>query len=242
MTAKTPYLSELCPELGRFLPVSPSIRTLSDMGEVLRKPWDGPDRTLYYMYRQVVSCESDRQWLEGTGIRYDITVIPATDVSGEPAKTFGHYHPVNPAGVSYPEVYEVLEGRAVYLLQHHALERFICIMAKRGDIVMIPPGYGHVTVNPSKTRQLIMANLVSDLFSSEYGPFRTLHGAAYYFLSNGTLEINEGYPVHPRLEHLTSHAVTPRSVAHTSLYEQVSARCDMGYLNYPEHYRGLFTI
>lgn len=242
MTAETPYLSQISPELGMFQPVSPAIRSLSDMSEVLRKSWEGPDHALYYMYRQVVSCNADRRWLEEKGIRYDITVIPAANVCGEPAKTLGHYHPANQAGIGFPEVYEVLDGRAVYLLQHYLMKRFIGIKAKRGDIVMIPPGYGHVTINPSKTRQLVMANLVSDLFTSEYGPFRALHGAAYYFLSNGSLEKNMRYPVHPRPEYLAPHAVTPGSIARTSLYEQVSTRNDLDYLNHPEDYRELFTI
>jgi len=37
-----------------------------------------------------------------------------------------------------------------------------------GDTVFIPPGYGHVTINPSDHRTLVMANVVSNAFLSEY--------------------------------------------------------------------------
>jgi len=36
---------------------------------------------------------------------------------GEFVKTKGYYHPENPAGTGYPEVYEVIEGIAHVLLQ-----------------------------------------------------------------------------------------------------------------------------
>ncbi len=38
-----------------------------------------------------------------------------------------------------------------------------------GDTVFIPPGYGHVTINPSDHRTFFMANVVSNAFLSEYG-------------------------------------------------------------------------
>jgi len=36
-----------------------------------------------------------------------------------------------------------------------------------GDIVLIPPGYGNVTINPEPEETLTMANLVSTRFSRE---------------------------------------------------------------------------
>jgi len=67
---------------------------------------------LYFMYRDLAKSDADRQWLRSHKLRYDITVIPPCTLSGEWVKTKGHYHPKNPAGIGYPEVYEVLEGEA----------------------------------------------------------------------------------------------------------------------------------
>jgi len=98
------------------------------------------------------------------GIRYDITVIPPANPGGEYVKTKGHYHPENAAGVVYPELYEVMGGRAHFLLQKKSLDDIALIEAHKGDIVVIPPGYGHVTINPTLDQKLTMANLVSTRF------------------------------------------------------------------------------
>ena len=103
-------------------------------------------------------------------------------------------NPENPAGIGYPELYEVLEGIAHFLLQTNALDDVVLIEARKGDIVVIPPGYGHVTINPTLVETLIMANLVSTAFSSDYTWYDTMHGAAYYELVGGDVSKNPAYP------------------------------------------------
>ena len=93
-------------------------------------------------------------------------------------KTKGHYHLKNPAGIGYPELYEVIEGVAHVLLRKKTLDHLALVKATKGDIVIIPPGYGHVTINPSREEMLVMANLVSTAFVSEYAFYEIRHGAA----------------------------------------------------------------
>ena len=93
-------------------------------------------------------------------------------------KTEEHYYPENPAGIGYPELYEVIEGVAHVLLQKKTLDHSVLVKATKGDIVLIPPGYGHVTTNPSRDETLLMANLVSTAFVSEYAFYEAMHGAA----------------------------------------------------------------
>jgi oxalate decarboxylase/phosphoglucose isomerase-like protein (cupin superfamily) len=81
-------------------------------------------------------------------------------------KTKGHYHPENSAGIGYPELYEVIEGVAHVLLQKKTLDHIALAKATNSDLVIIPPGYGHVTINPSRAETLVMANLVSTAFNS----------------------------------------------------------------------------
>ncbi len=38
---------------------------------------------------------------------------------------------------------------------------FLLLLAAAGDLVYIPPGYGHVNINPSPSETRTMANLVS---------------------------------------------------------------------------------
>lgn len=121
-------------------------------------------------------------------MRYDITVIRPGTLGSEYVKTAGHYHPLKPGtGTTYPEVYEVLHGRAHYLLQRYhpdnpdQLEAVILINAKPGDKVLIPPHFGHITINPGDDF-LIMSNWVAEGFSSIYDPIREHGGGAYYEL------------------------------------------------------------
>ena len=72
---------------------------------------------LYSMYQDVTKNEADGIWLHTHAIRYDITTIPPGYPGGEFAKTKGHYHPENPAGIEYPELYEVIEDVAHVLLK-----------------------------------------------------------------------------------------------------------------------------
>jgi glucose-6-phosphate isomerase len=192
------------------------------------------------MYRDLAKSETDRQWLHSRRLRYDITVIPPCNLCGEWVKTKGHYHPKNPVGIGYPEVYEVLEGEAKYLLQSRKLDDIVMISAHAGDIVIIPPDYGHISINPSVEKTLAMANIVSTAFESEYGEYETLHGAAYYAMSDGNLRKNPHYPKIPEVRSPGPHW---RSAMHRlckgPLYNLIGNETMLTFLNFPEQYPGI---
>jgi glucose-6-phosphate isomerase len=135
----------------------PSVRTLGDMRCVLANPDRSGNIPLYSMYRDLALTAGDHAYLREQNIRFDITVIPPGTVGGEYVKTKGHYHPLSPSGIGYPELYQVLAGEALYLLQRSDLGDIVAVTAKAGEFVLIPPGYGHVTVNAGK-EELVMAN------------------------------------------------------------------------------------
>ena len=168
--------------LCQFPLPTPTVRTIDEMRSVLFNPAATYPKPLYTMYRDVAKTEADHTQLHSHAIRYDITIIPPATIGGEYVKTKGHYHPENPGGVGYPELYEVVEGVAHFLLQKKTLDHIVLVKAAKGDIVLIPPGYGHVTINPSEEETLVMANLVSTAFESEYAFYETMHGAAWYEL------------------------------------------------------------
>jgi glucose-6-phosphate isomerase, archaeal len=179
----------------RFGPdiVEPDVRKLSDMRDVIYDiDWlkSAPDVDLYYMYRDLAMSRNDRSLMLDHGLRFDITVIPPGRLGVEYVKTAGHYHPCVPGTCcTYPEVYEVLRGTAHYILQKCEDDRIVDVVmveAGEGDHVLIPPGYGHVTVNPSN-KELKMSNWVSRDFSSLYEPYKKCGGAAYFELADGGL-------------------------------------------------------
>lgn len=148
------------------------------------------ERALYFMYR-ALSLPEHEMLFEKNGIRYDITVLMPGSIEAECIKTVGHYHPVKPgAACTYPEVYEVLHGQARYLLQRpccleepqEGLEQVIVVSAAAGDKVLIPPDFGHVTINPGPDF-LVMSNLVATDFESVYSPLQEMGGAGYFGLA-----------------------------------------------------------
>lgn len=174
---------------GILFPV-PKVRTLEDAlpylcAESSSLPVTTP---LYYMYRGVY-FSGDEEIFARHQIRHDLTVLAPGKIEGEYIKTIGHFHPLKPGkNETYPEYYEVLHGRATYLLQLNTqdgeVESIIAVEAEKGDKVYIPPSYGHVTINPGK-EPLVMANLIEANFSSLYEPFRKKRGAAYYLMADG---------------------------------------------------------
>jgi glucose-6-phosphate isomerase len=169
----------------------PDIRWLYDLRDVIHdQNWlaKAKNTELYYMYRDLFLSKADGEKLREQGVRYDLTIIPPGMLGCEYVKTIGHYHPLVPSGrVTYPEIYEILEGEALYLLQKLDLSDVVAVNASAGDKVLVPPGYGHVTINRSN-KILKMANFVARDFSSLYGPIKERAGGAYYFTSSGWIK------------------------------------------------------
>jgi len=167
------------------------IRKLNDMREVLADKEfakTSPDINLYFMYRGLK---------QNGELRYDETIVKAQMLGNEFNKTKGHYH----IG-AYAEIYMVLEGQAIYLLQKRNakgnIEDIYAVKVNAGECAIMPPYYGHVTINPSKTQDLKMANWISDKCTSDYAPYVEKQGACYYYLKNGWVK-NENYKSVPEL-------------------------------------------
>lgn len=183
---------------GDLPDVQPDIRHLEDFKDVLApsSPLEGP-KDAYFMYRDI-GWPKDKEMFRKYNYRYDITVIQPGVIGRELVKTVGHYHPLVPeTNVTYPEVYEVISGRAHYICQkvegNKVLEFFV-VEALPGQKVVIPPGYGHITINP-ESEPLVMSNITADGFKSIYKPLEELHGAAFYEFANYTWVKNDDYEI-----------------------------------------------
>ncbi|PWR75394.1 glucose-6-phosphate isomerase family protein [Methanospirillum stamsii] len=227
--------------------VNPDVRKCSELLPVMADPnclCEGP---AYEMFRGLSNNENDKDWLLSHQIRYDITRIPGRIICGEWIKTKGHYHQHAPDSYAYTEIYEVLEGEALYLLQKQDLSDIILVRAHAGDLVLIPPGYGHVTINPSK-ETLLMANLVSSAFTSEYMPFEEMQGAAYYLFADGKISRNPRYPdTIPHLREVTCHGKSlPLPFPQQTLYSCIGDEKCLDFLNKPgsyiEEYKKLYLF
>ncbi len=225
----------------------PDIRYAKDMGEViLDREWleENPDAELYYMYRDLWR-ENDEQKIKEEGLRYDITVIPPRVIGKEYVKTKGHYHPVAEGEKTYPEIYEVLEGKAHYLLQKKSgegvIDDVLIVKAQAGEKAIIPPNYGHITINPSN-ESLKMANWVDRRFDSIYEDILDLEGGAYFELSDGEFVKNEKYEEVPDLRFVEPSEVPELGIeSGADMYNLIDDPSNLNFLKKPQEYESIFS-
>jgi len=181
--------------------INPDVRTFSELAAVLK---DGPNShgEAYYMYRGIIKMND---------LRYDITLIPQWKNESECAKTYGHCHPIAEKKLTYPEVYQVLDGEAVFILQRELQDGgfFVSVVeAKKGKVLLIPPNFCHTSINRGEN-DLLLANIAADTFTPDYSMYKYNRGAAYYFMRNKTFAQNPNYIV-SKNERVTAEDINKR--------------------------------
>jgi glucose-6-phosphate isomerase, archaeal len=142
----------------------------------------------------------DQELLKKYMYEYDVTVFQPGKVGEEYLKTVGHYHSHVPGlDVSYPEVYEVISGKVDYLLQSEpdsdGKVDVIWVVAEQGDKIVMPPNYGHVSLNPTDEIAIESNIQLRDLpKTSDYSIFKEKVGGALYRTESG-LEENTNYDI-----------------------------------------------
>lgn len=214
---------------GKEVPFS--VRKVAEMKDVLFNRDFIQDRNrndvLYRMYRGA-GVDKNATVFAAHSIRYDVTVIESYDLGGEFNKTLGHYHPVAESGLAYPEIYEIIQGEAVYLLQkknENGSFDLELVHAKAGDKVIMPPNYGHFSINIGKI-PLVEANLVNSTFESDYKSVKSMNGGALFLLRNGNIVINRNYR-ETSLRHSEAGKI-PFLDYSKSIYDE--------YIAHPEHF------
>lgn len=233
-----------------FVQVEPVVRVRKDMEPVLFEPEEEGPQEFYYIYRGVAPA-SEAEEIARRGLRYDISVLRPGTTGREFVKTFGHYHSQKPGTeFTYPEVYEVLYGRVHFMMQlprdgnYSELEKVLLISAKPGDKVLIPPNFGHVTINPGEDC-LILSNWVADDCESHYQPIQERGGGAYFELQDEEGPIfltNTQYSHLPALKRCSVTPV-PRFNLHTGLpiYRVLHKHPEsLSFLVNPENYQEIF--
>ncbi len=234
-----------------------SVRTLAEMRSYIRNEHSAASSEhIYYMYRNVAR-HGDRDAIKARRIRYDITVIPPGRfiLAGESEffRTAGHYHPLKAGtSVAYPEAYEVLSGRALWILQRPhgadvaALSDIYLVEAGVGEKAVMLPGYGHVSVNVTD-EPLVMANWIGDTFTYDYTPYQKLRGSGVWIMgrdgSTGyAVKKNTNYALVPDAERVNPKDVPEFGlVREKPMYGLVSDLDALAFLLAPEEFASSLT-
>lgn len=199
------------------------------------------DDPAYLMYRNV-HLSNDEEVLRSNNLRFDLTVIPSAMIGNEFVKTSGHYHPKKVGtDAVYPELYYVAAGQATYLMQkkskNDSIGDVIVCRVQAGQAIVMPPGYGHVTINESD-QTLVMANWVSDSFQSIYDNYEILHGGCYYILKRddeSIIQKNERYVASEYTEYVSNPVILNELVG-LPVYHFIEKVDSLLFLDKPEEF------
>lgn len=216
--------------------VPSQVRRLGEMREILYdqdfSASADPSQPVYYVHRDLsFSLPSSNPSL--AELRYDVTLIPPMRLGREYPKTYGHYHSAGSGGMTYAEIYEVLQGTAHVLLQKTEREKVVdvCLIEGRlGDKLIVPPGYGHVLINPSE-ELLATGNLVSKRCVAEYEFWRRRKGGAYYEVGERRFVRNPTYGDVPEVKMKAPHSSFSKELRLTDLL--LRNPCDFHFLTDP---------
>lgn len=172
-------------------------RSHEEMKEVLLHPDASGPEVHYHMMRGDVEDRNITVWESGT-------------VGGEFIKTYGHYHHGD-----QDETYWILFGRGIAILQKRAekngellsdvIEEVRIVSINHGDVLFVPPHFGHCLVNCGPSFMVTADNNVTDVREgsagaptpNDYEPIRDMHGFAYYIIEK------DGEPALVRNTHYT---------------------------------------
>jgi glucose-6-phosphate isomerase len=235
------------------------VRKVTDMEAVLRDGAAIDGNNAYYMHRGPFASREDieKSFYGPNLLRYDITVLPPQMWGDEPVKTYGHFH--NP--VEKPEMYQVLAGECVWIQQKEEKQAdgsskvvdFVATRATAGDIVVMMPGYGHISVNISDTEPLVMANWLTWNQKSYYGSFGEKKGAAFHLIKDAEGKLAfVANPLYPESATLEIKQMAPKENRKFGIYQgsaiyrlvqQPKAVFDRltDFLYHPEKYDGELT-
>lgn len=232
---------------GDFPSMKESARTLAELEPYLKIPGagSGPD-PVYKMWREA-HLKADDQNIRAQGLRYDLTLLAPGKINEEEfVKTAGHFHEVKVGtGLGYPEVYEVISGRGYFLIQKMGepfsqVEEVYLIEAAPKEKVLIPPGFGHTTINVYD-EPLLVANWVGTAMSYNYEPYKKYRGAAYYLVGNeaGGVDIleNPNYGKVPEIKKTRAKELPKFGLIESRpIYELAGDLEKLKFLNYPEEF------
>ncbi len=156
-----------------------SIRKIGEMKEVAYKSQDislGDDEPAYFVIRKPGR---------------NLTIFASYRLGGgEFPKTYGHFH-VPP----YEETYQVLYGKAAFLLQKMDGDKVSEVIFKVldvGDTFTVPKGYGHVMLNMGDDYVITMDDHDPAHFDNDYEMVKQKRGFGYYII-----EKKEGWEAVP---------------------------------------------
>lgn len=191
------------------------VRKLHDLDAVWANPVKDEDRVIY-RYTSGLHLDGDAPAWAAANVIYGIVIFPPGVFNGEYVKSSGQYHPPTPpSGMATPEIYTVLSGTGLFLLQkasppYDRIEDVVLVEVRAGESFVVPPDYGHLQIN-LLSEPLVFSYAVMDGMKGQYEPFKQRQGAACYVMQDGPgryrCERNPRYGAGPSLRQVRAGSI-----------------------------------
>lgn len=208
---------------------TPENRTLNAIRPSLQDPaCSGPD--IVYSIAMDVGEKKDKPEIEKRNLLYGAVTYAKGLLGREPVRSQGHIHAISPScGASTCELYEIWSGRACIYMQETAKDnpgRCFAVMAKPGEVVLVPPGWAHCTIVADVNQNMTFGAWCVRDFGFDYQDVRAHKGVAWFpvvenggihFVKNPAYDVLEVIVKKPRL--YTEFGLKPGKPIYTQFQE-----------------------
>lgn len=158
-------------------------RKLDDIRTSLSNPnVEGP--SIVYAVAMDVAKRKHLQDLMKRNLLYGAMIFEKGVVGEEPVRSQGHIHAVSASCcASTCEVYEIWAGEVYIYMQEYAEDdpgRCYAVHAKTGDVVIVPPGWAHCTINADPSRAMLFGAWCVRDYGFDYEGIRAHKGVAFF--------------------------------------------------------------
>ena len=159
------------------------VRKLDSIRKSLMDPTcQGPEDV--YAIAMDVGDESDKQAMLDRNLLYGAVTYAKGLLGKEPVRSQGHIHAISPScGMSTCEVYEIWSGTAIIYMQQTAKDypgKCYAIIAKAGDVVIVPPGWAHATIVGDVNENMTFGAWCVRDYGFDYVDVRAHKGVAFF--------------------------------------------------------------
>lgn len=152
----------------------------------------GPDPV--YGIAMDVARTFDLPELKRRMLLYGIVAYAAGTLGREPVRSQGHVHSLAPhSGWSPPELFEILEGKAIVYAQRSTEDSpgdCVAVTAGAGDKVVVPPGWAHCVINADTARRMVFGAWCDRQYGFVYDGVRRHGGLAWFPVAAGAGKID----------------------------------------------------
>lgn len=161
---------------------------------------DGP--SIVYAVAMDVAKKKHVQDLINRNLLYGAMIFEKGIIGEEPIRSQGHIHAVSVScNASTCEVYEIWAGEAYIYMQEYAEDdpgRCFAVHAKTGDVVIVPPGWAHCTINADPSRAMLFGAWCVRDYGFDYVQVRAHKGVAFFpKVKDGIITFVQNPKYHP---------------------------------------------